>query len=101
MNIYWTYDSVVEAINSHKISLIEFKVKDYAHYKNCKIVVREEQLPNSNNIFLIDIILTKDESEHFCFYDKFKEEYKLFYLGKKGSFTLKQLWDRIEIISIQ
>lgn len=34
------------------------------------------------------------------FFDKFDEKCKLFKMGRKGSFTLKQMWDRIEFVSI-
>lgn len=96
----YKYEDIIEAINSYSISEIDFKVNNYAHYNNCKIIVRRDLLPNENSIFLIDIFLTKDESEHICFYGYFKEDFKLFHMGKRGSFTLKQLWENIEILDI-
>ncbi len=95
------YEELIELINSHSISKVQFKVKDYSHYNNCKFIIKEDTFNSKNGVFLIDIILTKDGSENICFYDKFKEDYKLFYLGKLGSFTLKQLWNRVEIINIE
>ena len=76
------------------------KLKNYAHYNFCKIIVIKDQLPSKNIIFLIDVYLTKDETEHICFFEDFNEEYKLFRMGRKGSFTLKQIWNDIEILNI-
>lgn len=95
----YKYEDIIKLINSHQVLEIRFQIKEYAHYKNCKIIIKKEILKNYNNIFLIDIELTRD-SEHICFYDKFKEDYKLFYMGKKGSYTLKQIWDRVEITEL-
>ena len=55
---------------------------------------------NGNVIYWIDVNLSDDGSERVGFYDTFKEGFKLFRMGRKGSFTLKQLWDRIEIVEI-
>ena len=38
--------------------------------------------------------------ENFLFFRKFEEDCKMFKMGRKGTFNLKQMWDRIEFISI-
>lgn len=94
------YNEIIKAINTHSITLLNFKVKDYAHYRNCKITVEKNELLNGNIIYWINVNLSTNEAEYVSFYDTFKEGFKLFRMGRKGSFTLKQLWDRIEIIEI-
>ena len=94
------YNEIIEALNSHSINLVKFRVKDYAHYRNCKITVKKDELLNGNVIYWIDVNLSDDGSERVGFYDTFKEGFKLFRIGRKGSFTLKQLWDIIEIVEI-
>ena len=100
MNEFFDYDEIIENINNHKISELRFEVLEYPHYHDCKIIVNKEQLPSNNVIYLIEIFLTQDLSENVSFYNKFKENYKLFYMGRKGSFTLKQIWKKIKILEI-
>ena len=33
-------------------------------------------------------------------FDTFKEDYKLFNFGRKGKFTLKDIWDKVVITNI-
>lgn len=90
------YDQLINGINNHNISEVIFSVNGYAHYRRCEIkLVKEEK--RGNDIYLILIKLTSDCSEDVGFYKKFNESYKLFKMGNKGSFTLKQLWNDIEI----
>ena len=96
----YNYNEIIKNINNHLVSEIDFKVKNYSHYNFCKIIVKKDLLPNKNIIFLIDVFLTKDESEHICFFNEFNEVYKLFRMGRKGNFTLKQIWKDIEILKI-
>ena len=95
-----TYQQFIDEINSGKIIKAEFQVKNYAHYKHCSIERITDVLKNGNSIVRIDVKLTNDESEHIGFYKVFKENFKLFNMGCKGMFTLKQMWDEIEFIKI-
>ena len=96
----YKYEDVIEQINNHRISEVDFRVKDYSHYSNCKIIVRKDELPNKRIINLIEVVLTNDMSEMFGFIETFKEDLKIFHMGRKGSFTLKQIWNEIEIFDI-
>ena len=98
MNTY-SYEEIIEEINNGIIKQINFCVDNYAHYKNCMILRTEDKFPNGRSIFLIDVILTKD-SEKYSFLESFEENTKLFHMGRKGRFTLKQLWPHITIKEI-
>lgn len=49
---------------------------------------------------MIEVKLVEDDSETVSFYKYFKEDYKLFKFGRKGTFTLKQVWNNIQVIQI-
>lgn len=94
-----SYQQFIDGINNGQIVKVVFQVKDYAHYKYCSIERIVEVLPNSNSIIYIYVKLAKD-CEQRSFFKTFDEKYKLFDMKRKGTFTLKQMWDRIEVISI-
>lgn len=96
-----TYKQFILNLHSGKISKIRFSIENYAHYKNCAISRLVEELPFNKKVIRIEVKLTADETEKISFYEKFKEDYKLFHLGSKGSFTLKQMWEKVQIIEIE
>ncbi len=94
-----SYRQFIDEINSGTIVNAIFQIQDYAHYKYCSIERIVDTFPSGSSIVTIDVKLTKD-SERFGFYKTFDEKYKLFNMGRNGTFTLKQMWDRIKFISI-
>lgn len=98
--IQCSYKEVMDGLNSGEIKLIRFCVNNYSHYKNCVIARTEQKLPNDESFFLIEVTLTEDSSEKKAFLDSFIENTKLFHMGRKGRFTLKQLWSQITILEI-
>jgi hypothetical protein len=44
--------------------------------------------------------LSDQKAEKVSFLNEFKEDYKLFNFGKKGKYTLKQVWEYIDIIEL-
>lgn len=97
----YNYDSFIKDINLGNISEIYFSIKGYSHYNNCSIKRVRNQIPNGKFLELIIVNLTDDNSERVSFYETFEESYKLFRMGRKGSFTLKQIWRDIQIIDIK
>ncbi|MDE7168479.1 MAG: hypothetical protein K2O28_06520 [Clostridia bacterium] len=103
-----SYQQFIDDINSGKIIKAVFQVKDYAHYRCCSIERIVDIFPNGNSMVRIDVKLAKSYYVgeyghivgHFGFFGKFKEDRKLFKMGRNGTFTLKQMWDRIEFTSI-
>lgn len=93
------YKEIIDRLNNGEIKLLRFCVNDYSHYKNCVIEGKKQKLP-SGEFFLIEVRLTNDSSEKIAFLDSFIENTKLFRMGKKGSFTLKQVWSKITILEI-
>lgn len=97
-----SYEHFIEEINSGKILKAVFQINNYAHYNNC-LIERETDIINNGkstvHIVHIAVKLTKD-SEHYFFLEEFDEKIKIFNMKRKGKFTLKQMWDRIEFISI-
>ena len=96
-----TYERFVDGINTGKISSITFEVEGYAHYKNCTIKRCIDVIPSGKEIVSIKVQLTPDKSEIVSFLFSMEESYKLFKMGRKGSFTLKQMWGKIKIIGIE
>lgn len=95
------YRDVINGLNNGTISKICFSIKNYPHYRQCTIFRVVDTLPSEKNIVRIVVNPTIDNSELVSFYKVFKEDYKMFDLGTRGKFTLKQLWDDIEIINIE
>ena len=98
--IQCSYKEVIEGINNGTIKQVRFCVNHYSHYKNCIITRTNHMIGNGKSITQIDVSLTDDSSEKTAFLDTFKEDTKLFHMGKKGNFTLKQLWSKIVILEI-
>lgn len=97
-----SYQQFIDEINNGKILKALFQVKNYAHYRNCLIERTTDIINNGKSIVCLDYISVKltNDSEHYSFSEKFDEEIKIFNMGRKGTFTLKQMWDKIEFISI-
>ena len=96
----YSYENVIDGLNHGEIKQICFSVNNYAHYKNCIITRVDDMIDNGKTITRIEVVLTKDSSEKVSFFKTFKEDHKLFNLGKRGRFTLKQLWPEITISNI-
>ena len=98
--IQCSYEEVISGINCGRIKRIHFSVNNYSHYKNCVITRMDYKIYNGKSITQIDVSLTNDSSEKASFLGTFKEDAKLFNIGKKGKFTLKQLWPEIVVLEI-
>lgn len=94
------YKELIDGLNGGRIKFIRFCVNNYSHYKNCTITRTEQKLPNGKLFFLIEVTLTQDFREKISFLDSFEENTKLFSMGRKGKFTLKQLWSQITVLEI-
>lgn len=97
----YNYEEFINDLNNGKIESILFSIQNYSHYKNCSIKRCIDITYNKKQLISIKVKLVKDDSETVSFYKKFNENYKLFKFGRKGSFTLKQLWDKIVILDIK
>ena len=95
------YKEIIDGLNSGRIKFVRFCVNNYSHYKNCTIKRIEQKMPNGKSFLLIEVILTQDSSEKISFLDSFEESTKLFNMGRKGKFTLKQLWSQITVLEIE
>lgn len=96
----YSYEDVIDKLNNGQIQQVRFCVNNYPHYKDCVISRKEEKFPNGNPFYTIEVLLTKDSSEKYSFYKRFSERTKLFRMGRKGSFTLKQIWPQITVLEI-
>lgn len=96
-----TYKQFITDLNSGIIVGVDFNIVGYSHYSNCRIYWKHDTIKNGKTISLIRVDLTDDYSEFVSFMDRFNESYKLFRMGRRGSFTLRQVWDKIEIVRIE
>ena len=95
------YRDFVDGINSGKIIRVIFSIENYSHYKNCVI---ESKLTDPNKVKSGKIIwfyLTPDGYEKKGFMNKIKENEKIFKIKNKGTFSLLQIWDKVDIHSIE
>lgn len=94
MENYFTYKDIIKKLNDAEILKLHFYIEDYPHYSNCKIYWIYEP------VTCLQVELTNDNYEQIRFW-KFKEDFKLFNFGKKGKFTLKQIWNKVHITKIE
>lgn len=100
MNEY-DYRRIINDLNNGIVKQIRFCVDNYYHYRDCKIARTKHKMNNKIQVHHIDVSLTADSSEKISFLNEFQEDVKLFNMGKKGKFTLKQMWPRITILEIE
>lgn len=93
------YETFINKLNSHKIFGVNFNIKGFAHYNQCRIF-HQVDIMNNKEIVLIVCQLTEDDYEKVSFLNKFDEKYKLFDFGRKGRFTLKQVWNKVCITEV-
>ena len=95
------YKDFERMLNNGEILEANFSVKDYNHYKYCKVIY----VPNKDgdeNLFLpyIEFTLTKDGSEYARFHKRFNGAEKIFHI-KKMSQTLAAIWKSVEFTYIE
>lgn len=93
-----SYEELIDGLNSRKIVYVNFSVEGYSHYRNCEIII-EGMAFYFGSADTIQIYLAK--GEYTGFLTTFEENVKLFDFGRKGRYTLKQIWNRIEIREIK
>lgn len=86
------YRDFVDGINSGRIIKAIFSIKNYSHYRNC---VMESKPTTIGNI--IWFYLTPDGYEKKGFLNKVKEKNKIFKIKNSGTFSLLQIWDKVDI----
>ena len=97
----YNYKDVINGLNNGKIKKIVFSLNNYSHYKNCIIRRIKDENCGLRPVVRLIVDLVEDGSESISFLNEIKEEYKMFKLGRKGTFTLKQLWNNILIHEIE
>ena len=90
----YSYEEIVKKLNNFEIIKLCFYIEGFAHYRNCVIYKVDEPT------LCMQIELTRDNFEKIKF-RKFVENFKLFNFGRKGKFTLKQIWDKVCITEIK
>lgn len=93
------YRDFVDGVNAGKIKKVVFSIKNYGHYRNC-VMVSKRRSPKGK-MKMIWFYLTPDGYEKVFFWNTIKEKCKVFRLKNKGTFSLLQMWDRIEIHAVE
>lgn len=96
----YNYDEIINELNEEKIESIIFSIEGYAHYKKCVIQRFVHIDSNNDQIIRIEFKLVEDDSETISFYKKYNDNHKIFKFGRKGSFTFKQIWNKVQILQI-
>ncbi len=94
------YCEFIRKFNSKEIKRVNFRLKGYPHYDDCAIFYRRDDVGGGRSVEIIVCRLTRDDYQTVSFYRQFDEEYKLFDMGRKGKFTLKQAWPLVGIIAV-
>lgn len=97
--INYDYKQFIKEINSGVITEMYFAVHDYAHYKNCYIKRFVDVYRDGSEHVRIVVSLHPDGEGTWC-YTKFEEDRKLFKMGRQGTFTLKGIWNKLDIYKI-
>lgn len=95
------YDDFIHNINSGIINKVKFSILDYPHYRNCVVESKVTDPSNIKSSKIIWFYLVPDGYEKRGFLNKIEEDAKLFYIKGKGSYTLKQIWSRVNIESVE
>ena len=95
------YRDFVDGINSGKITKVIFSIKNYSHYKNCLVECKLTDPSKIESGKIIWFYLTPDGYEKKGFMNKIKENDKLFKIKNKGTFSLLQIWDKVDIHFIE
>ena len=98
--MHYSYEELINNLNSGAITGFYFRVNGYAHYKKCSIFRKYDRTSNDKTLTRIEVNLTADGTEMHSFLKIFQDNFKLFNMGRKGKFTLKQLWDHITILEV-
>ena len=96
-----SYEQFITELNAGTLTECHFEILNYSHYKNCRIQRKDDVLNSGKHITLIVVQLTEDETETVSFMNQFNESYKLFRMGHKGAFTLRQVWNRVHFHEIK
>ncbi|MBP3437013.1 MAG: hypothetical protein J6K61_03785 [Clostridia bacterium] len=91
------YRDFVDGINSGKITKAIFSIKNYSHYRNCVVESKPTDPSKVESGKIIWFYLTPDGYEKKGFMNKIKENDKLFKIKNSGTFSLLQIWDRVDI----
>ena len=95
------YCEFIDGINSGNIKKVSFSIANYPHYRNCVVESKSTNTNKAESSKIIWFYLTPDGYEKKGFLNKIKEDTKLFNIKGKGNFSLKQMWDRINIHSVE
>ncbi len=96
----YSYEELISSVNSGTIYGFYFCVNGYAHYKKCSIFRINDRIANGKTITRIEVNLVEDGSEMYSFLKTFQEDSKIFNMGRRGKFTLKQLWSNITVLEV-
>ena len=91
------YRDFVDGLNSGKIIKAVFSVQGYSHYRNCVVESKLNNPGNNDSGKSMWFYLTPDGYEKTGFLNTMKEKTKLFRIKNGGTYTLLQMWDKIDI----
>ena len=96
------YHQFESELNEGKIKEAHFSIEGYGHYRDCAVFYTP--LPkDTESIFLpsIEFRLTHDGKEKMIFTKRFKGDAKIFYIKGIGRCSLRYIWKRVNIKSIE
>ena len=98
-----SYKELIDGINNGTLNDVHFKLTTYNHYRSCHLRRKYVyiEILDKWSFDCIELSLCDDGSEVSYYHGTFKDKEKLFHIKGKGSFTLKEVYKDIEIISIE
>ena len=95
-----SYRDMLERLNDHRIEEVRFSIEGYGHYRDCVLRHFYEYLPALGKKAHLGIEAVLSRDERAMFHGPFKDEMKIFHLGKEGKKSLRYLMKRIVVTSI-
>ena len=87
---YYSYEEIINGINSGAILEVAFALSNYNHYRHCVLSRKDEY---------IELRLNNDEVSKY--YGEFLDKERVFIFKGKGKFNLKDIFKNIEIIELK
>ena len=97
-----SYKDMIDGINSGLIDDVHFSLTTYNHYRSCHLrrVYYYSEILKKDVFDCIELCLCDDRSEYSKYAGEFEDRERVFKIKGKGSFTLRDVYKHIEIISI-
>ena len=98
---YLNLDNTIKMFSEYQIEELVFSYPEYAHYHHCVIRWNYEYLQSVKKYVPSRLEIRLSSSEACYFPKTINPDLVIFRIKGKGPYTLRDLWEKLEIISIK